>query len=73
MIDIIGYKGLYKIDKSGNVWSYPKNTKYNPWHKGMYLKKTLDRGYEYVTLHKNKKQKKIAVHRVVAIQYIPNP
>ena len=72
MIDIIGYENLYKIDKTGKIWSCPKNSKYLSFHKGMFLKKTIDRGYEYVTLHKNSKQKKIAVHRLVAQHFIPN-
>ena len=32
-----------------------------------------DQGYEFVTLYKNNKSKRRTVHRLVALQYIPNP
>lgn len=70
--DIYGYEGLYAVDMLGNVYSYSKKNKYNPNHNGMYLKKTNDNGYEYVTLHNNGKQKKCAVHRIIAEAFIKN-
>lgn len=72
MEDVKGYEGFYQIDRNGNIWSCPKISKYTPNHNGRYLKKYKDRGYEYATLYKNGKNKKIAIHRLVAFQFIPN-
>lgn len=43
-----------------------------PWLAGMEHKKP-GRGYLYVGLHINGKCKKIAIHRLVALTFIPNP
>lgn len=69
MIDIPNYEGLYAVTREGEVWSYPKTNKYVKYLKGNWLKKTKDRGYEYVTLHKNRKQKKYAVHRLMCLTF----
>ena len=69
MIDIPDYEGLYSITKDGQIWSHPKSNKYVKHLKGAWLKKTVDNGYEYVSLHKDKKQKKIAVHRLVCLSF----
>ena len=69
MLDISGYKNLYAITADGKVWSYPKTNKYVKHLKGSWLKKTIDRGYEYVSLHKNGKQKKMAVHRLMCLTF----
>lgn len=66
MKDILGYEGKYAITEDGQVWSYYLND---------YLSLKPDKkGYVYVKLRdKNGKQKRIAVHRLVAQAFIDNP
>lgn len=72
--DIQGFEGRYAITSDGKVWSYPKTTKYNPNHTGLWLKKCLDDGYYIVCLKKlDGTYKKISVHRLVAQTFIVNP
>lgn len=71
---IVGYEGLYSVTDDGRVFSHPKANKYNPKHRGLWLKKTTDNnGYDYVSLHKNRKQIKKAVHRLVCEAFLSNP
>ena len=59
------YEGLYSIDKSGQVFSHKS---------GKFLKPYPNhRKYLMVQLYKNGQNKRITVHRLVAITYIPNP
>jgi hypothetical protein len=68
MNDIKGYEGLYAITKDGKVWSYPKYR-----HKGKFLIPYLRKdGYLSVGLFKDKKPKRMSVHRLVALAYIEN-
>ena len=60
LFDIVGYEGLYKINKNGDVWSCKMNR---------FLKKTADINYMVVSLNK----KKYYLHRLLALQFIPNP
>lgn len=69
MIDIKGYEGLYAVTKSGKVWGYPK---YN-WSGRFMRFFIMNNGYLVASLYKNHIQKKILVHRLVALTYIPNP
>jgi len=63
--EINGYEGLYKISNHGNIFSLISNK---------ILKKTRDKkGYERITLHKDKKIKTFKVHRLVAQAFILNP
>lgn len=65
MKDIKGFEGLYAITSCGKVWSHRSQK---------FLKAANDgRGYLYVCLKKNGKQKAIKVHRLVAEAYLPNP
>ena len=64
--DIKGYEGLYQISNLGNVKSISKKVKK--------LKPFNDKdGYKLVNLYKNKKIKQVRVHRLVGINFIPNP
>lgn len=65
--DIKGFEGLYQISNLGNVKSFYKGR--------TYIKKcTLgSRGYLFVNLSKNKKNKAFRVHRLVAKEFLPNP
>ena len=64
-MDIIGYEGKYKIYEDGRVWSY----KYNKFMKPSPNKY----GYCYIDLYKDKKRKTFRLHRLVALNFIPNP
>lgn len=65
-VDIIGYEGKYKIDRNGNIFSMrtKKILKQSLAGKG-YLKVCLGNG--------NGEIKGKYIHRLLAIQFIPNP
>ena len=75
--DIKGYEGLYQVSNLGRVKSLPKS-----WtagyggintHNGKILKGTLSSTrYNQVELYKNKSNKKYTIHRLVAMEFIPN-
>lgn len=70
MTKIQGFEN-YEVDKLGQIWSLPKKTR-----KGTRLIKPLKHpitGYMYVDLCNNGKIKKFTVHRLVALNLIPNP
>ena len=62
---IKGYENLYKINKQGKIFSciYQKEM----------IQMTTNDGYKYVHLSKFKKRSKGFIHRLLALQYIPNP
>jgi hypothetical protein len=62
---IKGYENLYKISRGGSIYSchYKKEMK----------QMTKEDGYKYVHLRKNRKEYKGHIHRLLALQYIPNP
>lgn len=62
--EIQGYKGLYKISKSGIVWSLRRNKRIRP-----FLSTT---GYWCVELNKSMKANKFSIHRLLALSFIPN-
>ena len=62
---IIGYENLYKINKSGDVYTCCK-------HKLMKIQLTDDE-YKYINIRKEDVKKKMRIHRLVALQWIPNP
>lgn len=65
--DIEGFEGKYQISSIGRV----KSLKYG---KEKILKGGKDKdGYLFVNLYKDKKRKKIFIHRLVAQAFIPNP
>ena len=64
--NIKNYEGLYQISNLGNIKSLIKNKILKP-----YINKK--NGYAYIGLHKNKNIKVIRIHRLVAINFIPNP
>jgi hypothetical protein len=67
--DIKGYEGLYKISKSGDIFSC--------WYKRNMTPLTKSDGYLYVNLvigkRENQKRHKAHIHRMIALQWIPNP
>lgn len=66
MIPITDYENQYSISECGAVTRLET---------GKVLAHTLNKqnGYLYVSLWKNNKGKTVAVHRLVALAYIPNP
>ncbi len=61
--DLKGFNGDYVINKKGEI----KN-KY-----GLLMKTFLDNGYVKITLRKNGTKSNYYIHRLLAIQFIPNP
>ena len=65
---IIGYEGLYEIDKSGNVYSL----RYKRPFKILTPAKTRT-GYLIIRMQKNKKQFGTGLHTLLAKHFIENP
>lgn len=61
--DVLGYEGLYSVSTEGQVYTH----KYKK-----ILKPRSKKGYLNVSLSKNKKRKEFKIHRLVAIDFIPN-
>ncbi len=67
--DVIGYEGLYQISNLGRV----KSLNYRQTEKeGLLKPNTNYKGYLYINLSKDKKQKHHFIHRLVAEAFIPN-
>lgn len=76
--DIAGYENLYQVSNLGRVRSLDMYV--NHWRGGKVLRKGRElnqcadgRGYNIVSLCKNKEKKTWRVHRLVAQAFIPNP
>ena len=73
--DIVGYEEIYKVSNTGNVRSLDRVIKYSNGssrvHRGKLLnpRATKD-GYLYVSLYKNKREKKFKVHRLVMAAFV---
>lgn len=65
MVDIKGYEGKYAITSCGKVWSYTTK-KFLRTHKN-------SNGYERISLFKDNGSKSLAIHKLVAMAYLPNP
>lgn len=67
--DIEGYEGLYQVSNLGRVRSLKRNTT-----NGIIRKQFKNNeGYMTVTLSKNGIIRRVAIHRLVAKAFIPNP
>ena len=65
MDELKDYEKLYKINKNGEIWSCY-------WEK--YMIPTLhNTGYYVIEIAKDGIPKQTTIHRLLAIQYIPNP
>ena len=62
--DILGYEGLYTINRNGEIYN-KMGLKRKP-------RERTD-GYLYYGLYKEGKQKSIYIHRLLGLQFIPNP
>lgn len=76
--DIPGYEGYYQISNNGIVKSLARviyrSDNVRQTYKESIKKQTLGkRGYYFVTLCKHGVMKKLKVHRLLAILFIPNP
>ena len=66
---VVGYEGLYEVNKLGEVRSLPR-----PTTRGGILKPGKNfGGYCIVSLSKNNKQRTHTVHRLVMEAFVPNP
>ena len=76
--DIKGYEGLYQVSNMGRIKSLKRKVKNKNGYRianEKIIKPVLTDTCKYyaVGLHKNKKRKTLLVHRLVAINFIPNP
>lgn len=66
-VNIVGYEGIYKLSDFGGVKSY-----IYVFPRRLHLSSVED-DYKNICLWKNKKKETFAVHRLVALHFIPNP
>jgi hypothetical protein len=66
--DVPGYEGLYQVSNTGKVKS-----SYNRIEENKILVSFQKKGYNHVSLMKNKKCHTSRVHRLVGLAFIPNP
>lgn len=77
-IDIPGTNGFYSCNRKGIIKSNERWVE-NPTNGGYFIKErilkpcTNNKGYNYVDLMVNKKRKRMLVHRIVALTFMPNP
>lgn len=76
--DIEGYKGLYQISNLGRVKSLTRkvrcrNNKFRIVKENILSPILTKKGYLFVNLWKNNLCKRMLIHRLVAIAFIPNP
>lgn len=69
---IPGFEGRYSVSRDGRVWSHAKTMGLSR-HGGRWLRAGLNSGYKVVSLFKDEKQHMLAVHRAVALAWLPNP
>jgi len=62
LYDVVGYEGLYQINKNGDVWSCRSNRFLKPYFNN----------YGYLIVGLGRKNKCL-LHRLLALQFIPNP
>lgn len=75
--EIPNYEGFYEVSNYGKVRSITRKTQFGVGYrvyKGKELKLQADKdGYKRVALHKEGKQKRFFVHRLVGLCFIDNP
>jgi hypothetical protein len=72
--NIIGYDGVYQINKNGDVKSLKRNTPGLFTSIDKIIKKSINlKGYYTYKLSKKGKVKNFLLHRLVAIHFIENP
>ncbi|GIO85081.1 endonuclease [Paenibacillus faecis] len=69
-LPVVSYEGLYEVSNLGRV----KRLSSSDTSKEKILKPQIQRdGYQRVTLSKKDQKKRMTIHRLVAIAFIPNP
>lgn len=76
--EIKGYEGIYQVSSLGRVRSLDRKVKFSDGRERKYGNKILssklsNRGYLMVTLWRNRNSQRLAIHRLVAKAFIPNP
>jgi hypothetical protein len=75
--DIQGYEGLYQVSSLGKVKSIDRYVKHNSGSKmlikSVVMHPSISCGYKRISLCKEGKYKSFQVHRLLAIEFIPNP
>jgi hypothetical protein len=74
--EILGYEGLYQINKKGDIKAIPKTVGFGQGYKTKKLilnQYKSKEGYLRVRLYKKNKCKNYSVHRLVALQFLENP
>lgn len=72
--DVVGWEGMYKVSNCGRIFSLPRRDKRNRSWGGYYMSFTKNKyGYLTVNLTRDAKQKRYAVHRLVACAFLQNP
>lgn len=76
--DIPGYEGLYQVSNFGTIKSMKRMVKHSLnsnriCKEKIILPKLSNTGYYRVHLNKNGIQKKLLIHRIIAIAFIQNP
>ena len=77
--DIKGFEGIYMISNLGRVKSLSrkkrknKNSKYFLTKEKILKPRPTRLGYQNIVLFKNSVRTSFAIHRLVAIEFIPNP
>jgi len=75
-IDIKGYEGIYRVSSLGNIMSLSRIVIRKDGIKRMQDQKILSqqidkKGYLYISLWKDNKEKRFAVARLVALNFLP--
>lgn len=74
--DVPGYEGWYQVSNKGNVRSVDRefinSIGRKCFMKGVPIKPMLSKGYLRVGLKRHQEVKRVPIHRLVAIAFIPN-
>lgn len=76
--DIKGYEGMYAVSTHGRVKVYAHTTTNSfgvdcPFRERIMKPRVSSNGYYYVGLGRTKNREQVAIHRLVAQTFIPNP
>jgi hypothetical protein len=75
--EIKGFEGMYSVSSWGNVKSMDRSVliegRFLRFIPGQNIKQANCKGYRFVALSVNDKQKTLLVHRLLAEAFVPNP
>lgn len=72
--DIQGYEGYYQVSNFGRIKSLPRGNKTPRWRSQCAIRKqSIKNRYCHINLSKDGKIQWRAVHRLVALAFLPNP